>query len=335
MTDEMGLKVYKNRFELNNMLYPIHFALFESKTKWGHFNSHNYQIGINKALMHMALNETIRSIIRHELAHYMCFLKYGNTKPHGEEFKKVCNSYNWNSEVSQASGSIDELNNIIEGDLKSQQVLNKVKKLLALSSSTNEFEAKKALNKANELLFKYNLESLKNDEDEAYVLSALFSKRSNSKLQAIYEILQNFFVVPVFNYGNDGVYLDICGDRSNIEVAEYVAKFLDSELENLWKNYKKMNPHLKGIVAKNSYFRGLAKGFCEKFKESTPSQQALIPIKNSLIKKTNLAYGKLRKTSVNKSLNCDESHGAGRKAGNSLNINPSIKNNNPKIHLLN
>ena len=50
----------------------------------------------------------------------------------------------------------------------------------------------------------------------------------------------------------------------NIEIADYVAGFLIEELENRWDHAKKQHVGLKGMVAKNSFLLGIAKGYCNK-----------------------------------------------------------------------
>ena len=120
-------------------------------------------------------------------------------------------------------------------------------------------------------MINYNLERLRTthpgiheNEETAYVKRVLHGKKNSAKYHAIYDILLLFMVKPIFNYGKDGFYLEVIGEKSNVLIAEYIAPYLNSELERLWKKQRELTPHLKGLSMKNSFMRGVAKGFKEK-----------------------------------------------------------------------
>jgi len=141
---------------------------------------------------------------------------------------------------------------------------------LALASSDNAHESEMATLKANELLLEHNLELTKahdqsqTEQELVCVARVLEAARKNAKHVTIYEILKTFYVSPVFNHGRGVFYLEVVGDRTSVELADYVAHFLDHELEILWMQTQKENPKLKGKSAKNSFLRGVAKGYIEK-----------------------------------------------------------------------
>ena len=89
-------------------------------------------------------------------------------------------------------------------------------------------------------------------------------------MDAIAAILATFFVSIVYNRGKEFIYLEILGSPVNAEIAEYVANVLQGELDRLWKDTP-----LQGAVARNSFFRGLAKGYCQR---SRRSRGSIIPI---------------------------------------------------------
>jgi hypothetical protein len=228
-------------------------------------------------------------------------------------------------------------NDAFEGDLASEKIISKIKKLINLSSSGNEHEARLATIKANQLLLKHNLESLPDseNEEEVCVLRVLEDKRNSAKYHAIYEILQTFFVQPVFNYGKEKFYLEVIGPRINVELAAYVANFLDNELEILWKKVKDENL-LKGKSAKNSFMKGLAEGYVAKIKDAQnefTTKNSLVKLNANLKKYIALTYGRLAKGSTSKGKNCATSRGHGREVGKNLSIRPGVTSSTLKKYL--
>lgn len=271
LAEEMSLSVHRSRFSIRGISYPLHFVLFDHPSKLGYFQQDLYEIGVNKLFL-LENDKEIKDLLRHELAHYMTFIEHGpEVLPHGKEFQNVCKRYGWTPAISRAKVPLKEA-------VKNKRIVEKIRKLLSLAESPHPEEAKAATLKAQELLAKYNV-NVQEEEDEIHLLRVLQSKRSSAKLQAIASILRLFFIYPVFNHGKGTLYLEILGDPLNIEVAEYVAHFLDRHFEVLWKETKKEDPRLKGTIAKNSFFRGLAEGYG---KRAIPTEKALICIEKSL-----------------------------------------------------
>lgn len=275
LTKEMGLKVGRSRLYYKTASYPLNFVVFDHPSRLGHFISSHYEIGINKLFL-LEKDEEIKNLLRHELAHYITFLEYGEKIPsHGNEFRSICKRYGWPLEIAKAQIPIEKA-------VKNHRIAEKVQKLLSLSESHHKEEAESATLKAKELLLKYNLSS--HEAEEETVIKRIFEqKRGSTKLQAIAEILRTFFVYPIFNHGKNSLFLEIVGERVNVEVAEYVAHFLNTHFEELWK---KRGASLKGLGAKNAFFRGIAKGFLSK-DIATPG---VIPIEKNLIERVATIY---------------------------------------------
>jgi len=332
LSQEMNLSVRRNRFEFNGYLVPLNVVVFEHPSQLGRFEPHTYQIGLNKRLMLLAKDTVIKNILKHELAHLICYLKFGHVQHHGAEFKSVCEQYGFSKDISAASAQLDSLNEKIEGDLPSEKLLARVKKLMALGSSNNPHEAQMATAKANELLLKHNLNSLsqkQNDDEEVCLKRVLSAKRNNAKLNAIYEILGSFFVQPVFSHGKGQVFLEVVGNRVNVELADYVANFLDKELEALYKNAQKDNPNLKGTAKKNAFLKGVAAGYLQKIKEYQKVDQhskELVSLKGVLKEQVDLVYGRLSYSKSSSGRTCSESKNLGTKAGKGLSIRPGVSN---------
>ncbi|MDN3509108.1 MAG: DUF2786 domain-containing protein [Candidatus Neptunochlamydia sp.] len=314
LSDEMGLGVGRTRFYIGRISYPLQFVVFDHPSNLGHFIPSLYEIGINKLYL-LESEEEVKNLLRHELAHYITYIEHGEViASHGKEFKAICKRYGWPSVISKAHIPIDKA-------LKNKQIVDKVRKLLSLSASPQPEEAKQATLKAKELLSKYNLEITAMD-DETAVIRTLEKKRSSIiKIQAIAAILHTFFVYPVINHGKGILYLEIIGDRVNVEVAEYVAHFLDKHFETLWNEGRKKDPLLKGVAAKNAFFRGLATGYQHQEK---PDSKALVRIEKELIKRVETFYPHLA-TSKQNPIYSERATKIGEHFGEKLKIREGIK----------
>lgn len=339
MLEECGIEVRRTRFLYKGYLYPLHVVVFEKEELLGYFDADSYQIGIHKQMMYTAKQAVLRDLIRHEIAHYITYIDYGITEhAHGEEFKKTCERFSWEKNVSLASVDISETNVKLEGDLASEKVINKIKKLLSLAASSNSHEAELATLKANQLLLRHNLSfSSDSPDDELLVVKKVKEqKRRDGKLQCIYHILQTFLVRPVFNYGKGKVYLEVAGTKSNVSLAQYICDFLSQELDRLWVAAKGANPELRGTTHKNSFFNGLSDGYVSKFSSSinnfSPTEKlALIKIEKDLNSKIQKLYRRLSSTSFSSAQFNKGSHSLGVEAGRKLTIHRGI-DNQPSSH---
>lgn len=325
------VKFNRSRILYKNFQFPLNIVVFEDNSKLGYFDFRHYEIGISKKLMYSAFDDVIRNVIRHEIAHYLAFLFYGPNEGHGENFKIICDKLKWHAEVSNAYSNIDieNLKQIEKSSNKSIELLNKVKKLLALAASDNVNESEMATMKANKLLMDHNLSLINQTEheNEVMVRRVLSSTKKNAKHIAIYEILKTFYVSPVFNHGRGIFYLEIVGSPENTEIAEYVANFLDLELDRLWLITKK-NSKLSGVVAKNSFLRGISKGYLEKIvaqKTQSPFQKELVLIDKSLMQNLKMVYNRLGSSYSSDLKSNEHAHNLGRETGSKLSINPGIK----------
>lgn len=326
LSKEVGLKVTRNRFYDKQLRfsYPIQVVIYNNKSKLGYFESSFFELGFNETLMYVSKSQ-LHDIIRHELAHYLLFIQLGNTiQPHGTEFRTFCLSLGWGQNVFAATCCLENE----EKPIEASGVLRKVQKLMALSQSGNPNEAELAMIKAQELLLKHNmdssyLESL--DEDQVLLKRIMQQKKEDGKMRAIARILESFFVSVVYRKAAGFVCLEILGDPTNVEIAEYVVGYLSCELDLLWKH-----SGLKGMIAKNSFFHGIAKGYCTKIdalKRSYDSStsHALMVIEKKLTHAKALVYPKLFQSKSSRN-HCPGSSALGEAAGKSLTINPGLKN---------
>ena len=322
LNNEVRLICRGNRFynRTQTASYPICVVIYNHKSMLGYFDASFYELGFHERLMHVS-EDQLHNIIRHEIAHYIAFINHGaSIQPHAAEFQAICKRFGWDESVSKASMAIDE------SSAEESGVLRKVKKLMALTSSSHANEAEQAMIKAQQLLVKHHVECTETEEKIA-MQRVLEAKKESAKMRAIAAILKTFFVSVVYRKGQQRTALEIVGSAVNVAIAEHVAHVLDLELDNLWDKAKK-SASLKGTVAKNSFFLGVAKGYCNKIEalkkaHSQDVTKALIVVEKQLIYAQDMIYRRLssRKASTNY---CPKSGSLGEKMGKGLTINPAI-----------
>lgn len=336
LAHEMKLKVHRTRFEYRNHLYPIHLVCFEKKGQLGFFDFTNYRIGINKFFVSHINQADLLNVLRHELAHYYAYLIYGrDIDAHGVEFRDICKHFGWGEEVYLSTFK-PEIEEKIHANLK---VIEKIQKLLNLAQSSNTHEAELATSKANQLLVQYHLETVSSTDEKTYFLKqVLSSKVKSGKFYAIYEILTSFMVQPVMNHTKTGIVLEVTGGATEVELADYVAAFLNHELDLMWKQAQKQDAKLKGMKAKNSFYRSLAAGYLAKIKEShssltTTQSKALVAVAQDLEMASQAFYGRFSKSYSRQAID-QHASSVGEKAGRNLNIKKGLKTSEHKTLLL-
>lgn len=340
LLQEAYLKVSGDRFYNHNHTasYPIKIVIYNNKSMLGYFDPNFYELGFHECLMHTNREQLI-NLIRHEIAHYITYILYGEgVQPHGQEFRAFCQATGWGEEVYKATVCLEESKEIFLSEESS--VLRKVQKLMALASSSNKNEAEQAMIKSQQLLLKYNIESkyIDGKEEEKYVLKRIMKqKKENAKMRSIAKILETFFVSTVYCRAGDYIYLEILGDAVNVEIAEYVSGVLQHELEKLWEQARQ-SANLKGAVAKNSFFLGIAKGYCNKIEAlkkeyDTDISRALMVIEKKLLDARAMAYKRLSSTKSNAN-HCHKSSALGEEAGRQLNIKSGINQAAKNFQLL-
>jgi hypothetical protein len=152
-------------------------------------------------------------------------------------------------------------------------IIAKIQKLLSLANSSNENEAKSAMNMANKLLLEYNLSiqqiadhkseyEFKDVGEEILVLGL--------RQRLIIALLRNHFFVELviikqsfFSFGRTKYKktIQLVGTKENCEIAAYIFTYLDRAYPELWKNYLKNNREIK--CHKGSYYQGLTRGIAQ------------------------------------------------------------------------
>lgn len=277
-------------------LTPPVFEISDSKKEVGSWDSETRTIRLSRHLITDNSWLVTLQVLKHEMAHQLCAeLFETQEKGHGAEFQRGCELLGVEPEYRRANSSLPEFakNLMKETGISNtgRRFINKVEKLLALARSPNENEATLAMQKANELIEKYNLRffELGAKREFGYAVINRKRKRIESYQRHICRILQDFFFVNVvtsslYDPGTDQSHkiIEILGAKENVAIGEYCYFFLENKLFSLWAhNRHRFNGTTR--TEKNSYFLGLLAGFYDKLKNQKEKNSRWIPATNIVL----------------------------------------------------
>src|SRR6185437_4197243 len=165
LASEVRLKVAGDRFynPQQTLSYPLRVVIYNHQKMLGYFDPNFYELGFHECLMGVS-KESLHNVIRHELAHYLTFMQYGESiAPHGSEFRAFCQSKGWDEQVYRSTTCLEGGSELVSGE---EEIVRRVKKLMALANSSNRNEAELAMLKSQQLLLKHHIDtrSLENEE---------------------------------------------------------------------------------------------------------------------------------------------------------------------------
>ena len=259
-----------------DLMHPV-FEISTSEKQLGSWQAENRVIKISYFLIINYSWAVTLNVLKHEIAHQICSeILASNEVSHGPAFNHACDLLGLQEEYRRASGDLpEEVEHFSKGSIpnsEGRQFIEKVEKLLALAKSSNENEAALAMQKANELMAKYNVLQLNGKYKLCYASLIINKKkkRIESYQRRICAILTSFFFVKIvtsylYDPFSDQTHktIEILGTQENITIGEYCYYFLENQLAALWEQnrYKYGG---KTRTEKNSYYLGLLNGFQKK-----------------------------------------------------------------------
>jgi len=243
----------------------------------------------------------------------------------------------------------------------SDEVVNKIRKLLALGHSNNQNESELAMTKAKKLALEHEIDLSLIDafagQKEEPILRGEgvgVGQRESTCQKYINWLLRDHFNVRIVNSGSRfwGRSIVFIGKRRDIDIATYVHGFLNSEMPRLWHRFYKQNGG--PLSQKQSYLYGIYKGLSEKLEQSvreteqnkfdeikalrgveygtTAQNSWALTVKSNrekLEEKLGEFYPHLRKSSRSTiNINSMGAMNAGKAAGRQINLNRPIGNGN-------
>lgn len=276
-------------------LKPASLGLMSGKKAWGRWSERERTILISEELIIKHPWSAVEGILGHEIIHQAVSELGGpaarQEPPHGPSFQRFgiergLHPFYLSASVDLAETCPEPLPGRDESgpEDKSAQVMEKVRKLLALSNSPVLAEAQAAMNAAARLMARHNLDLLDEAPDNReyeYRTVELEGNRIQIRSTLIAGILgRHFFVQCIFTSGYDALHdkeikcMELLGRPENTRLAEHVHHFLMERTESLWREYYRNNRG-GGLVARNSFIIGLLQAFDQKLDEAAAASTDL------------------------------------------------------------
>jgi len=210
-------------------------------------------------------------------------------------------------------------------------IIDKIKKLLALSKSPNEKEAASALQKAKALLTKYGIDFSEINKANINILEKVFIKNkeiSNWQYKLIECITYSTFTEAIIEVNDKEQEIKIIGRKVNVITAMNLYEYLDTTVFQISKKYT-------SIVRDMESFRyGMVEKIQQRLKHSENTYNAnnekeLIIVINRETEKENTEYIKNKYGDVeNKNYHDpveENSYGLGKIIGGKISLNKQVQ----------
>ena len=357
LQEEWRIAVSRLSAEARSLLQKPLFSLVpDLGGKWGQWRGGKIQcIELVESLILRHPWFAVVDVVRHETAHQAIEVLFPglDEAPHGPRFLEMCKLL---GARPQASGSYPLLDEVVysdsmatgqqEGAVTAQsRLLLKIRKLLSLSESANENEAKSALLKARELEARYVTEygaysSEATAETEFYTigLGPLF-KRISLRDSVLGGILQEFYrvrviweAVPDIGAKQPGAFrrqLSISGNRKDLRIATYVYDCLNAYISHA--KYELPSVLLAKVLTsakvRQDFELGVLTGFQSALREQNqrPEMRALVLCDHARLDEyCRWAFPHLRRKTHNTQLHSPEARAAGEAAGRKFQMHPGL-----------
>jgi len=248
-------------------LRPPLLALHDSESRLGLWSPTDRTLTLSRTFVMSCPWTQVIEVLKHEVAHQFVHEVMGITDEtsHGPNFQRVCAQHGIDA---SASGKPD----VRHGDVEAHPIFRRISKLLALAESPNLHEAEVAMNQAQRLMLKHNIDAQAAQAHEGYGyrhVGAAKARRSSAE-KALGGLLERFFFVsPIWvpyyrvEETTDAWILELCGTPSNLEVAAWVHDFLLGTAERLWKEHKRAKK-IKSDSDRRDFVLGVVMGFEDK-----------------------------------------------------------------------
>lgn len=317
---------------------------------WANWDKTNETMSFAEKLLRNFEWAAVEYVMKHEIAHMIVsnifdVSTYGC--PHGEMFERACTIMGIDCHRSCSSYTLSTFKGT--GD---SPMVEKVRKLLihANDKGATEGEAQVFLAKAHELMARYNIKMQELSGHEKFYIprpvGPVFKPRPSWFWTLANLIKENYNVEVIRMFGNlkNSCRLEIFGEPSNLDIAEYVYCALLNQGEFLWKQFLKehkrkckedpdylegmMRYGTRGRVSKASFLAGLYRSYanklCQDVQEVHEKIEAedgkLVPTDDRFLREMFEEYYNPRSTSGGKVRYNSASYNAGSSAGRSLTL---------------
>ena len=286
MTREYQDICYQYRLPLHPPVLTIDF----NRVQLGSWSTANRTLSLSHFLISEHPWNLTLQVLKHEMAHQMVSEVYCRPDVgHGSLFRECCGRLGLDASFQRASGDLaDAITAMDSGSTatgQGRQIIDKVRKLMALGSSDNEHEAALAVQRAGELLARYRLDFAALTEDEGLVHRTIDTGSQSLPVhrKTICAILESCFAVrvicasiydPKANLSHKTI--ELLGREEEVAIAGHCYHFLENRLDTLWRRNRNRFTG-NGRIAKKSYYLGLLAGFRQTLEQSRHHAQPHAP----------------------------------------------------------
>ena len=236
--------------------------------KLGYFSPSDLSIVISEDAVISCSGDTVRNIFLHELAHAVDWSISGAISGHSVLFRQYCRMLGTDPGF--------EKSRIRTGISADRSRKEKIRKLLALSSSPFENEAAEAIRKAKMLMAEAGMEAAEEDDKRICMVPLYEARRFPFSIrQLLSYISSSTGVYIVVSRNGDSKQAIAYGSLEETEAAIYLYDYLISATE---REVRKLRAGGEK-VSKDSFLRGVLSELSEKTAE-TSSDNALVAIRN-------------------------------------------------------
>ena len=349
-----GYKQICYHFGVN--LRPPIIRVADISYAWGTWSTQPRMITIADRLIEHYPWNTVLEILKHEMSHQMVCEIYNSNEQHGELFRQCAQKLGTSSWATQANVELNE--HVYASEIDSLQksdspAVRKVRKLLALTKSSEEHESALAMQKAREICTKHNLKSVSKQDDEEYVVQVLNTKqkRIRSEQLSICSFLTENFPVHVIlgslyntKQGNSSRTVELYGRIADVKIAEYVFHFLENQLNLLWDKSKNILSARSAFAAasrgsKISFCKGMLAGFSEKLNKNVriinkEANALMLNLQTKALSFANSRCPKTQRSNYGSSRNSQHSYASGYIAGKKLKLRKGVAGSQESLLLL-
>lgn len=261
-------------------LSPPQLGLARGATKLGLWIPATRTLLISESLVMQKPWGLVQEVLKHEMAHQYVHEILGRTdeSAHGPAFQAVCARMG----IDASAAGVPTLLSPEDGEVGSERgrQLKRIARLLSLAESQNVHEAESAMQEAQRLLLKYNLDSpMVGETRHAFRQLGEPRGRIDEHLRLVAVVLGRYFFVETIwvssfdvRTGRRGSVLEVVGRSENLEMSAYVYDFLLHSAEQLWMEHKRQH-RVTSNRERRTYLSGVMIGFAEKLAQQQRGQQ--------------------------------------------------------------
>jgi hypothetical protein len=304
---------WKNHITLEEATLKV----IDSNTLHGQWNPTERIISISRKLMCGYEWGAVEHVMKHEIAHQIVsehFKARVADVSHGEFFKTACDILDIDSSRTTPTEILMGYKGTIENP-----IFERIRKLLAkgYDEAIDEKEAKLFLCKAQEIMMRHNI-GLHNitGRSEPYVYRILggMKKVLPSYMCTLGRLLKNYYNIEYIimtTYYPKRVYIEIFGEPSNLDVAEYIGKSLLVQAHRLFEEYKVTHPgNQYERNSRAAFITGVIEGYSSTLHKDETEVKEKIDIEDSNAIMTLNQSKELRRDAFERQYNPRKRHGS-------------------------